>query len=168
MDVIHPDLNRKVQQNQERQTRDHDTKAKGHWFTLGDSVLTRNFSLGPKWIPGTIESVTGPVSYKVMLRDGRVVRRHVDQILAHKQIPEKGTERQQTDTTQQGQTVAEEETLLDVEDVVLSGDKLEEPAAEAADKSETNRGTVSRSSPVKRQSKRVTKIPCYLKDFQLN
>lgn len=79
----------------------------------------------------------------------------MDQILAHKQIPVKDTERQQTDTSQQGQTAAEEETLLKVEDVVLICDKLEEPAAaEASDKSETNRGTVTRSSPVKRQNKK--------------
>ena len=45
-------------------------KAKGHWFKTGDSVLTHNFSLGPKWILEIIESVTGPVSYKVMLGDG--------------------------------------------------------------------------------------------------
>lgn len=44
------------------------------WFKTGDLVLTQNFSLGPKWIPIIIESVTGPVSYKVMLGDGRVVR----------------------------------------------------------------------------------------------
>nr|XP_033960387.1 uncharacterized protein K02A2.6-like [Pseudochaenichthys georgianus] len=89
LDSIHPDLCMKVKEKQERQIRDHDKKAKGRWFKTGDSVLTRNFSFGPKWIPGIIESVTGPVSYTVMLGDGRVVRRHVDQIHAHHQRPEK-------------------------------------------------------------------------------
>lgn len=75
LDSIHPDLNRKVQEKQVRQIRDHEKKkAKGLWFKTGDLVLTQNFSLGPKWIPIIIESVTGPVSYKVMLGDGRVVR----------------------------------------------------------------------------------------------
>lgn len=45
-------------------------------------MITRNFSHGPKWIPGFITKITGPVSYKVMLGDGSIVRRHVDQILA--------------------------------------------------------------------------------------
>ena len=58
------------------------------------SVLTQNFSFGPKWIAGIIESVTGPVSYEVMLGDGRLVRRHVNQILAHHQRPERGNEKQ--------------------------------------------------------------------------
>ena len=45
-------------------------------------MITKNFSHRPKWIPGVITKITGPVSYKVMLGDGSIVRRHVDQILA--------------------------------------------------------------------------------------
>lgn len=45
-------------------------------------MITQNFSHGPKWIPGFITKVTGPLSYKVMLGDGTIVRRHVDQVLA--------------------------------------------------------------------------------------
>lgn len=52
LDSIHTDLCRKVKEKQERQTKDHNKKAKGRWFKTGDSVLTQNFSLGPKWIPG--------------------------------------------------------------------------------------------------------------------
>ena len=171
LDLMHPDLNSKVQSKQDRQTRDHDTKAKGRWFKLGDSVLTRNFSLGPKWIPGLIESVTGPVSYKVMLGDGRVVRRHVDQILVKHQTPKESTEGQHVDTAQQTQAATQLETLLNVEEVVLSGDKMEEQAAavaaEPVAESETVRETVLNRSPVRRQSKRGTKLPSYLKDFQL-
>lgn len=44
-------------------------------FEVGDAVLTRNFSFSPKLILGLIVSVTGPVSYKVRLGDGSVVRR---------------------------------------------------------------------------------------------
>lgn len=43
--------------------------------------MTRNFSYGAKWIPGFIAKSTGPLSYKVMLNGGFLVRRHVDQIL---------------------------------------------------------------------------------------
>ncbi len=51
-------------------------------FQVGDAVLTRNFSYGPKWIPGFIAKVTGPLSYQVMLGDGKTVRSHMDQILS--------------------------------------------------------------------------------------
>ena len=43
-------------------------------------VYTKNFSAGPSWIPGTVESVTGPVSCTVLLGSGQRVRRHVDHV----------------------------------------------------------------------------------------
>ena len=164
LDSIHPDLNNRVQKKQERQIKDHDKKAKERCFKTGDSVLTQNFSFGPKWIPGIIESVTGPVSYKVMLGDERIVRRHVDQILDHHQIPERGNEKQQTVSTQPNK---KDEAWLDAEEAVLSGDQLEEPAATEAVGSSDQRA-VENQTPVKRLAKRETKLPSYLKDFQLN
>ena len=40
----------------------------------------RNFSNGPRWIPGTICLPVGDVSYDVVLDDGRCFRRHLDHI----------------------------------------------------------------------------------------
>ena len=40
------------------------------------------YSRGPKWIPGTIVQETGPVSARIELEDGTVVRRHHDQLVA--------------------------------------------------------------------------------------
>lgn len=82
LDLGHPDLRTKVERKQGVQKKHHDKHGSERSFRVGDSVITRNFSHGPKWIPGSITKVTGPVSYKVMLGDGTVVRRHVDQILA--------------------------------------------------------------------------------------
>ena len=164
LESIHPDLNNRVQKKQERQIKDHYKKAKERCFKTGDSVLTQNFSFGPKWIPGIIESVTGPVSYKVMLGDERIVRRHVDKVLDHHQIPERGNEKQQTVSTQPNK---KDEAWLDTEEVVLSGDQLEEPAATEAVGSSDQRA-VANQTPVKRLAKRETKLPSYLKDFQLN
>ncbi len=42
LDSVHQDLDRKLP---EKQTGDHDRKAKGCWFETGDSVLTQRFSL---------------------------------------------------------------------------------------------------------------------------
>lgn len=75
LDLIHPDLIRKVLKRQEQQSRHHDSRAKKRSFEVGEAVLTRNFSFSPKLILGLIVSVTGPVSYKVRLGDGSVVRR---------------------------------------------------------------------------------------------
>ena len=160
LDSIHPDLNNRVQKKQERQMKDHDKKAKERWFKTGDSVLTQNFSFGPKWIPGIIESVTGPVSYKVMLGDGRIVRRHVDQIHAHHQRPGSGNEKQQTVSTQPN---TNDEAWLDTEEVALRGDQLEEPAATAVVGS-SDQSAVANQTPVRRLAKRETKLPSYLKD----
>lgn len=164
--MLHPGFNPpRPKQEGEGKTR----KKKGHWFKTGDSVLTQNFSLGPKWILGIIESVTGPVSYKVMLGDGRVVRRHVDQIHIHHQRPEKCNSNQQASSLQPSQADEKNEAWLEAEEVVLSGDKLEEPAAiEAVGSSETEQRTVTNTTPVRRQSKREIKFASYLKDFQLN
>ena len=47
-----------------------------------DSVSVQNYSRGPKWIPETIVQETGPLSARVDLEDGTVVRRHHDQLVA--------------------------------------------------------------------------------------
>ena len=50
-------------------------------FTEGEPVYVQDFTASKqKWIPGTIQRATGPVSYIVMLSDGSTVKRHVDNI----------------------------------------------------------------------------------------
>ncbi|XP_075550768.1 uncharacterized protein LOC142584548 [Dermacentor variabilis] len=49
-------------------------------FEVVDRVFVRNYLYGPKWLPGIVDSVTGPVSYLVVTKDGRRWRRHVDQL----------------------------------------------------------------------------------------
>ncbi|KAK8780363.1 hypothetical protein V5799_018295 [Amblyomma americanum] len=49
-------------------------------FEVGDRVFVRNYPYGPKWLPGIVDAVTGPVSYLVVTKDGRRCRRHVDQL----------------------------------------------------------------------------------------
>ena len=56
------------------------SKATAQSFSSGDMVYVRNFRSGTTWIPGTIGSAIGNVSYEVMLEDSRMVRRHVDHI----------------------------------------------------------------------------------------
>lgn len=49
-------------------------------FNVGDKVFIKNYSHGPKWIKATIIEVTGPVSYVAETCDGKIARRHVDQV----------------------------------------------------------------------------------------
>lgn len=72
LDLAHPDLKRKVENRQEKLKENHNRCARGRHFGEGDTILTKNFGHGPNAIPGVIEAVTGPVSYRVILGDGRV------------------------------------------------------------------------------------------------
>ena len=46
-------------------------------------VLVRNYAGSPRWLPGVVKTVLGPVSYqvKLKLKDGRLWKRHLDQLL---------------------------------------------------------------------------------------
>ena len=43
-----------------------------HWVTETGS---------PHWLPGIVKTVLGPVSYQIKLKDGRLWKRHLDQLL---------------------------------------------------------------------------------------
>ena len=82
LDLLHPSVASRVHDNQERQKRNHDTHAKPRSFQITDPVLVRNTGRGPKWIEGTVKQQTGPVSFLITLKDGRMVRKHIDQLKA--------------------------------------------------------------------------------------
>ena len=57
-------------------------------FQPDDKVYSRNFSSKePKWIPAVIKQKIGPVSYTIILPDGRIIKRHVDHILSRECSP---------------------------------------------------------------------------------
>lgn len=62
-------------------------------FQLGNLVYVENFTTSPpKWIPGKVVKVTGPLSYQVELESGTVVRRHVDSVRSRSAVsPAVGT-----------------------------------------------------------------------------
>ena len=65
---------------QEAQKKYHVRHAKARTFELNDAVFVKNPSSGPSWLSGHITEIRGPVSYTVKLTDGRVVRKHINQI----------------------------------------------------------------------------------------
>ncbi|XP_043935248.1 uncharacterized protein K02A2.6-like [Protopterus annectens] len=85
LDLVRPNIRAKIERMQWRQKEHHDRRRRERSFLAGDAVMTRNFSYGPKWIPGFIVKSTGPLSYQVRLNGGLLVRRHVDQILRSEQ-----------------------------------------------------------------------------------
>lgn len=90
LDLLRPDLEKKVATKQSRQKFCHDQHCRTREFVLGDTVQVRNYSQASnqsKWLPGTIVEDTGPVSAKVQVEDGSVMRRHHDQLLARPEIP---------------------------------------------------------------------------------
>nr|XP_037290929.1 uncharacterized protein K02A2.6-like [Rhipicephalus microplus] len=74
LDRLHPD------RAPEKSTRLADSPSKPRTFKPEDPVFARNYAQGPLWIPAVISRATGPISYEVTAPDGRVLRRHVDQL----------------------------------------------------------------------------------------
>ena len=52
-------------------------------FAVDDVVLVSNYTGGGKWIKGVVLGVKGSVNYEVKLMDGRVVHRHVNQMVRY-------------------------------------------------------------------------------------
>ncbi|XP_017575179.2 uncharacterized protein K02A2.6-like [Pygocentrus nattereri] len=70
-----------VQRQQQAQIERRKQRAKNRVFHPGDQVLACNYTRGPKWIPATVITKTGPVSYRVKTTEDIVWRRHTDQLL---------------------------------------------------------------------------------------
>ena len=71
-----------MQHSQDRTEVQHDQHSRMRQVEVGDSVSVQKYSQGPKWIPGTIIQETGPLSARIELEDGTVVRKHHDQLAA--------------------------------------------------------------------------------------
>ena len=86
LDLLRPQLRSKVVGKQADQKQRHDAHSRDRDFDIGENVLARNLREGPKWVPGTILERTGPVSYRVQVRD-QIWRRHTDQLLSSQVSP---------------------------------------------------------------------------------
>ena len=81
LDLLRPDVGIKVHAAQSRQKKQHDQHSRMRQVEVGDSVNVRNYSRGPKWVPGTVIQETDPLSARLELEDGTVVRKHHDQVV---------------------------------------------------------------------------------------
>jgi len=82
----------------------HDKHAKFREIAIGDTVLARDHLSEQKWQPGTVIQHPSSHSCRVQLDDGRVWRRHVDDVLqnnCHSKPVESGVPPLETATSQQ-------------------------------------------------------------------
>lgn len=172
LDLMHPDLKQEVQRKQRRSKENHDRRAKERSFEEDDPVFTKNFGSGPKWVPGIVASVTGPVSYKVMLADGRVVRRHVDQIHSRTESPAEVSDDDMGSYPLPAADTSVPTPLPGLANLDPTPLPESRPSSEPATQGEKSPGAdgveMERSNPVARQVSRVRRLPTHLKDFELN
>ena len=72
LDLLKPDLGKRVLDRQEKMLRNHKTRSYPI-FKEGDPVFLKNFAAGPSWFPASVIHITGPVSAKVQLDRSNVV-----------------------------------------------------------------------------------------------
>lgn len=81
LSLAKPDLSSHVAAKQGKMKFYHDRHAKFREMSVGDTVLARDHLSKQKWQSGTVLKHNSPHSYQVQLDDGRVWRRHVDDVL---------------------------------------------------------------------------------------
>ena len=79
--LMKPDLAAHVAEKKAAQKKAHDGGRKGRELVVGESVIARSYSVGEKWLSGTIAEKLGPLSYSVKMDNGLLWRRHIDQLL---------------------------------------------------------------------------------------
>ena len=84
LDLLQPSIGHNVRHHQTKQKKGHVVYSKGREFAEGDTVFVKCFNKVNTWLPGVIDRKQGPVSYRIVLDDDRVVRRHTDHIRTRK------------------------------------------------------------------------------------
>ena len=80
LDLLRPNTSDRVERKQQQQKFRHDGCGQTRTFRIGDTVFVRNYGAGSVWLPAKIVESTGPVSFRVVLEDGRNRCCHQDQL----------------------------------------------------------------------------------------
>ena len=92
LDLLVPDIAGRVRMRQNLQKHSHDLHAKDRQFQENNLVMAKNFGQGPPWITGKILKQSGAATFLVELPDGRVIRRHSNQLKANTLDPQESIE----------------------------------------------------------------------------
>ena len=101
LSLVRPDLATHASCQQGKMKMHHDRHAKFREIAVSDTVLARDHLSGQRWQPGTVAQHPSSHSCQVHLDDGRVWRRHVDDILqnnSHSKTAESGVPSLETAT----------------------------------------------------------------------
>ena len=82
LDFLFPSVAQRVQQSQERQKTNHDQHVQSRTFQVGDEVYVVNHRGSPKWLPGVVVKLLGPLNLIVKVKGGQEARYHVDHVRA--------------------------------------------------------------------------------------
>lgn len=165
LDLVVPDVKTKVQQKQLKQKENHDTRSKQRSFASGDDVLIRNYSYGPKWIPGVVQDCSGPLSYTVSVGSGQVMKRHVDQVRSRLSDPELTVEKEVTLPLYPNSTQTTVESVKEQIKPMLEQTTSQEMIVSELPNPDC---LIKKDSPFEseiRRSTRERRTPGYLKDF---
>ena len=80
LDLLLPDIRRKVTEKQLSQKIAHDRHASPRGLLVGQRVMARNMRPGERWVPATVLSKQGPVSYLVQRPSGEYWKGHIDHL----------------------------------------------------------------------------------------
>ncbi|XP_044184326.1 LOW QUALITY PROTEIN: uncharacterized protein K02A2.6-like [Acropora millepora] len=80
LDRIFPSVADRVRSKQSKQKAVHDYHAKERTLEEVRAVHAKDFRYKKTWLPGTLVEKTGPVSARIQLDDGTVIRRHQDHV----------------------------------------------------------------------------------------
>ena len=72
LDLLRPSTQAMVEDKQAQQKKDHDVHYKQRHFQIGLSVLAKNFTSSPTWLPGIVRACLSPLTYSIQLNDGRI------------------------------------------------------------------------------------------------
>jgi hypothetical protein len=86
LSLLKPSLQDTVKRKQENGAQRGRMRA----FEIGDSVLVTNFRGEGRWLPGVVVEIKGATNYEVQLDDGRIMHRHLDQMVEYRRqdVPE--------------------------------------------------------------------------------
>ena len=79
LSLMKPDLEGRVRRKQQGSLMTRSARM----FENGQEVLVVNFGGTPRWLPGVVVEVLGTTNFDIQLRDGRIVHRHVDQMVSY-------------------------------------------------------------------------------------